>query len=893
MAEGAGQADRELERLETQEWIDALDYVVRHRGKGRALELLDRIHARAAEHGLPVQPTCDTAYVNTIALNRQPPFPGDRAIERRIKSIVRWNAMAMVVRANRESSGIGGHISTFASAATLYEVGFNHFFRGPQHPEGPDQVYFQGHAAPGNYARAFLEDRISERQLHNFRQELRPAGGLPSYPHPWLLPGFWQFATVSMGLGPVMAVYQARFNRYLRDRGLLERSGRVWAFVGDGEMDEPESLAAVGLAGREALGDLIMVVNCNLQRLDGPVRGNDRIIQELETLFRGAGWRVIKVVWGSDWDPLFARDTDGVLLNRLEQVVDGDLQKYAVESGAYIREHFFGSDPRLQRLVEDWSDEQLRKLNRGGHDPVKVYAAYRAAVAETAAPTVVLAQTIKGYGLGEAGEGRNITHQQKKLNEQELREFRRRFDIPIADDQVGEAPFYRPSADSPEMRYLQQRRAELGGHLPQRQVTPEPLGEPAGELFDEFLQGSDERDVATTMALVRLLGKLLKDETVGPRVVPIIPDEARTFGMDALFRRAGIYAHQGQRYEPVDREHLIYYREDVRGQILEEGITEAGSMSSFIAAGTSYSVHGLPMIPFFTFYSMFGFQRVGDLIWAAGDMQARGFLVGGTAGRTSLPGEGLQHQDGHSHLLALAHPTVRAYDPAYAYEIAVIVREGLRRMFQQGENLIYYLTVGNQQYPMPAMPPDSEAGILRGLYRVRPAGGEQRDPQRRAKLLGSGAILGEALDAAELLEQRFDVPAEVYSATSYQALLRDGLATERRARLQPQAEPPQAYLTEMLGRSGGVTVAASDYVKALPAALARWVPGDYTVLGTDGFGRSDNRGALRDFFEVDAKHIAFAALAALARGGQLEPAAVQRAGEQLGIDPDRPDPATI
>ena len=883
----------EIDRVETKEWMYSLDYVLRQRGHERAVTLLSQLQRRAAEYGLQLPYAVNTPYVNTIPRARQHRFPGNREIERRIKSVIRWNALAMVVRANREESGIGGHISTYASAATLYEVAFNHFFHGRDHESGGDQVYFQGHAAPGIYARAFVEGRLSIEQLANFRRDLNPGGGLPSYPHPWLMPNFWQFATVSMGLGPILAIYQARFNRYLEDRGLKKATGKVWAFVGDGETDEPETLGAISLAARECLDNLIFVINCNLQRLDGPVRGNGKIIQELETVFRGAGWNVIKVIWGNGWDPLLEKDADGLLVQRMEEAVDGDYQKYVVESGEYIRKHFFGTDPRLGELVENMSDEELHKLNRGGHDPEKVFAAYRAAVEHKGSPTVVLAKTVKGYGLGEAGEGKNITHQQKKLNEQELREFRSRFGIPISDREVGEAPFYRPPEDSQEMRYLHERRRRLGGYLPERRVTTQAQPAPSQDLFSEFLEGSRGREATTTMVLVRILSKLLRDEKLGPRIVPIVPDEARTFGMEALFKQVGIYSHVGQRYEPVDKETLLYYKEAKEGQILEEGITEAGSMSSFIAAGTAYATHGIPMLPFFIFYSMFGFQRIGDLIWAACDMRCRGFLVGGTAGRTTLAGEGLQHQDGHSHLLAYPHPNLLAYDPAFAFEIAVILMEGIDRMFVRGEDILYYLTVGNEPYPMPPMPEGSREGILRGMYRFRPSGGAVKQTELCAHLLGSGAILTEVIKAQEILEERYGVAADVWSVTSYKQLFRDALEEERQNRLHPGKEAHLPYVTQLLAEPRGVVVAASDYSKALPYSVARWIPGPFVGLGTDGFGRSDGRSALRDFFEVDARHIVLATLSALARDGKMDAQKVQDAIRDLQVDPSRRDPVNL
>ncbi len=711
----------ELKEIEMREWLYSLDYVYEHGGPERVKELLHQLQIRAHKAGVDIPFSANTPYINTIPREKQPPFPGNREIERRIKSLIRWNAMAMVVKANKLESGIGGHISTYASAATLYEIGFNHFFRGKEDNYEGDQVFFQGHASPGIYARAFLEGRLTVEQLENFRRELKPSGGLSSYPHPWLMPDFWEFPTVSMGLGPIMAIYQARFNRYLEDRALIarKREGHVWAFLGDGETDEPEALGAISLAAREKLDNLIFVINCNLQRLDGPVRGNGKIIQELEAIFRGAGWNVIKVVWGSDWDPLLAKDKEGKLVKRMGEVVDGQYQKYSVESGEYIREHFFGADEDVLEMVKNLSDEQLKKMKRGGHDPEKVYTAYKAAVEHKGSPTVILAKTIKGYGLGESGEGKNITHQQKKLNEEEMKEFRSRFGIPISDEEVPSAPFYRPAEDSPEMKYLKERREELGGYLPKRNTNIRPIKTPPEDIFEEFYKGTEEREVSTTMVFVRILAKLLKDKEIGNLIVPIVPDEARTFGMEALFRQIGIYSHAGQLYEPVDKESLLYYKEAQNGQILEEGITEAGSMSSFIAAGTAYATHGINMIPFFIYYSMFGFQRMGDLVWAAGDMQCKGFLVGGTAGRTTLNGEGLQHQDGNSHLLAYSIPNLVTYDPAFAYELAVIIRDGIRRMYEEQEKVFYYLTVMNENYPMPQMPEGAKEGIVKGMYKFK------------------------------------------------------------------------------------------------------------------------------------------------------------------------------
>ena len=874
---------------ENREWIESLDDVYREGGAERVRDLLWHLHVRAQKYGARPHFTANTPYINTIPPDQQPPYPGNRELERRIKNLIRWNAMAMVVRANREEHGIGGHISTYASIATLWEVGFNHFFRAKGHPCGGDTVYFQGHSSPGLYARAFLEGRLSEEDLHNFRRELKPQGGLSSYPHPYLMPAFWEFPTVSMGLAPLMAIYQARFNHYLVDRGLKPATDqKVWAFLGDGEMDEPESLGAITLAARENLDNLIFVVNCNLQRLDGPVRGNGKIIQELEAAFRGAGWNVIKVVWGSDWDPLLANDSEGLLVKRMEEVVDGQYQRYLVSDGAFIRKDFFGKDPRLSDLVAHLSDEQLRGLKRGGHDPEKVFAAYKAAVEHAGSPTVILAHTVKGYGLGEAGEGKNITHQQKKLNEQELRDFRDRFSIPLSDDEVAAAPFFKPPEESREVLYLRERREALGGFIPSRTVNACPFRPPPESLFAEFYEGTGEREVATTMAFIHLLAKLLKDPASGKLVVPIVPDEARTFGMESLFRQAGIYSHAGQLYEPVDRESLLYYREAKDGSILEEGITEAGAMASFVAAGTAYATHGIPMVPFFIFYSMFGFQRIGDLIWAAGDAGARGFLMGGTSGRTTLAGEGLQHQDGNSHLLAFPVPNLKAYDPAYAYELAIIIRDGLVRMFEKGENIFYYLTVMNEFYPMPSMPEGAQEGILKGLYRFRAA--ERNGRRAKAVLLGSGTILNEARSAAEILEQKYGVAAEVFSATSYKELHREALEAERWNVLHPGEKARVPYVTEILKGAGDVFVSASDYVKAVPCSVARWVPGPFAALGTDGFGRSDTRAALRKFFEVDARTIAFTALSLLFRQGKIDAELMRRAAEELEIDPEKPEP---
>ena len=881
----------ELEALETREWLESLDYVLQSGGPARVGRLLRELADHARRNGVKQPFTANTPYINTIPTAEQPPFPGSREIERRIKSLVRWNALAMVVKANKADDGIGGHISTFASAATLYEVGFNHFFKGKGDDHDGDVIFFQGHAAPGIYARAFVEGRIPAEKLENFRRELKPGGGLSSYPHPWLMPDFWEFPTVSMGLGPICAIYQARFMRYLEDRGLKKRSdSKVWAFLGDGETDEPESLGAIGLASREKLDNLIFVVNCNLQRLDGPVRGNGQIIQELEASFRGAGWNVIKVLWGGEWDQLLDKDTDGLLVKRMGEVVDGEYQKYAVESGAYVRQHFWGKYPQLQELVGHLSDEQLKKLTLGGHDPVKVHAAYNAAVSTTGQPTVVLARTIKGYGTGEAGEGKNITHQQKKMNEDELRAFRTRFGIPIADTEVAKAPFYRPPDNSPEVTYMLERRKQLGGFVPRRITQFEPLkAETLHDGFTEFSKGTEGRKASTTMVFVRMLAKLLKDKELGELVVPIVPDEARTFGMESLFRQVGIYSHVGQLYEPVDMDTLLYYKEAKEGQILEEGITEAGSISSFIAAGTAYSTHGINTIPFFIYYSMFGMQRVGDLVWAAADSRARGFLLGGTAGRTTLAGEGLQHQDGHSHLLSLAVPNLISYDPAFAYELAVIIEDGIRRMYVKGESIFYYITVMNETYEMPPMPDGVEEGILKGLYRFKAS--DTPKAKARAQLLGSGAILPEVVKAAKILEDQYDVAADIWSVTSYQELYRDGHASERWNRLHPAAKPRVPYVTQCFAGTEGVIVAASDYVKILPDGIDRWLPRPLTSLGTDGFGRSENRAALRDFFEVDAKFVVASTLSALAKDGKVETAVVQKAIKDLGINTEKPNPA--
>lgn len=874
--------------------IESLEYliesVLKNSQQHKASYVLDKLLKRLGDSGIQVSRPVSTPYLNTITPEEQTAYPGDWALERRIKSLMRWNAMAMVVKANRLHNGLGGHISTYASSATLYEVGYNHFFRGPIGENMADIVYFQGHATPGNYARAFLEGRLTAKHLHNFRQELAEGGGLSSYPHPYLMPDFWQYPSVSMGLAPIMSIYQARFLRYAKARGFVKGDiPRVWCYIGDGEIDEPESLGAISLAARENLNHLTWVVNCNLQRLDGPVRGNGKIIQELEGIFRGAGWNVIKVIWGSDWDPLLAADHDGLLLKRMEEAVDGDYQKYSVEGGSYIRKHFFGKYPELLQRVNHLTDDQLHRLLRGGHDSRKVYAAYKKATESTDRPTVILAKTIKGYGLGEAGEGRNITHQQKKLNEKELREFRQRFNIPISDEEIADTPFYRPAPDSPEIKYLLERRKQLGGFLPARVPKKESLEVPNAEFYKEFYKNSADSELSTTMAFVRLLSKMLRDGNVGKRIVPIIPDEARTFGMDALFRQYGIYSPKGQLYEPVDRESLLYYQEAKDGQILEEGINEAGSMSSFIASGTAYSTIGVNFIPFFIYYSMFGFQRVGDLIWAAADAKAKGFLLGGTAGRTTLNGEGLQHQDGHGHLAASTVPTIYSYDPAFHYEVAVIIRDGIRRMYVENEEVFYYLTVYNENYAMPDMPEGCEEGILKGLYRFK----KQEKGKHKAHIFGSGPIINEALKAQKILAEKYDVAADVWSATSYRHLRHDALNVQRWNMLHPTETQKKSYVEAILEKEKGVFVAVSDNMKIVADQIAPWVPGGLTTLGTDGFGRSDTRENLRRFFEVDAELTVIATLYALAKKGVIEKSVVQKAIKDLNVNPEKVHPAIV
>jgi len=898
-ASGQVEAQLDVDPAETSEWLGSLDYVHKSKGADRVRYLVKALENRARRDGVDIPIETTTPYINTIPPSKQPAFPGNREIERRIKSIIRWNAMAMVVRANKKTDGhggllgggVGGHISTFASSATLYEVAFNHFFRGRgESGYDGDIIYFQGHASPGMYSRAFLEGRLPQEKLENFRQELQPEGGLSSYPHPWLMPNFWEYPTVSMGLGPIMAIYQARFNEYLQDRGFKNTSGqKVWAFLGDGECDEPETLGAITLASREKLDNLIFVVNCNLQRLDGPVRGNGKIIQELEAIFRGAGWNVIKVVWSSDWDALLEKDESGLLAQRMTEVVDGQYQKYVGMNGAYIREHFFGKYPELLKLVENYSDERLEKMKRGGHDPEKVYAAYKAAVEHKGQPTVILAKTIKGYGLGEAGEGRNIAHNQKKMNEKELLEFRSRFGIPISDEEVGNAPFYKPPASSNEIKYLQDRRTALGGSVPSRPTEHPKLEVPTLDDYRKFMSTQyDGKSISTTNGFVRLLGRLVKDKKIGANIVPIVPDESRTFGMEGLFREIGIYAHAGQLYEPIDSDQISYYKEAKDGQILEEGITEAGSMSSFNAAGTAYSAHGINMIPFYIYYSMFGFQRVGDSIWAAADMRAKGFLIGGTAGRTTLNGEGLQHQDGHSHLNAMAFPTVRAYDPAWAYETAVIVLDGMRRLYQEDETAIYYVTVHNEDYEMPAMPEGVEDGIIKGIYKY--SSREVDGAKGRVQLFGSGSILRNVLESQKILAEKYGVASDVWSVTSYTQLRRDAQSCERWNMLHPDQTPRKSYIETVLAGVKGPIISSSDNVRAVAEQLLPYMTEDYYVLGTDGLGRSETRTALRRHFEVDAASITIAALYRLSKQGVFPTSTVAAAIKELGFDPEKPNP---
>ncbi len=880
---------KDSDQQATIEWLESLESVIEHEGIERAHYILERLIEYSRRHGVRLPYSPCTAYYNTIPLDQQQPFPGNRSIERRIKSIIRWNAMAMVARANKFNEGIGGHISSFASAATLYEVGFNHFFRGPDY-YGGDLVFFQGHVTPGIYARSFIEGRISEEHLHSFRQEISNDKGLTSYPHPWLMPDYWEFATVSMGLGPIMAIYQARFMKYLQDRNLIEDvNKKVWAFLGDGEMDEPESLGALTLAYREKLDNLIFVINCNLQRLDGPVRGNGNIIQELEGAFRGAGWNVIKVIWGSNWDPLFEKDDEGLLAQRIREVVDGDHLKYVVEGGGYTREHFWGKYPKLKEMVSHLSDEDIEDLRFGGHDPAKIYAAYHEAVNHKGQPTVILARTIKGYGLGEAGEGRNITHQQKKLNEEELLQFRTKFDIPLSDEDCIKAPFYKPSNDSEEVKYINDRRKHLHGYMPNRKDSSEDIKIPDLSIFNELLNGSDGRDISTTMAFVRLLRLICKDKNIGKRIVPIIPDEARTFGIDPLFREIGIYSSKGQKYEPVDSEQFLYYKEAKDGQILEEGITEAGSMSSFVAAGTAHITNGIKMIPFFIYYSMFGFQRIGDSIWAAADMRTKGFLIGGTAGKTTLAGEGLQHQDGHSHLIASTVPNLKAYDPAFSYEIAVIIHDGLIRMYQNNEDIFYYLTVENENYTHPEMPKNIEDGIIKGMYLYQESSKKHKNC---VQLLSSGPIVNEAIAASKLLKEDWKIDSNLWSVTSYSELHKEAEDVQRWNNLNPLSKQKDSYLSQCLDKSLPV-IAVSDYVKLVAEQIAPYVECSFTALGTDGFGRSDTREKLRDFFEINRYYITIAAINSLIKEGKLKKEVLSDAIKKYNINSDKINPLKL
>lgn len=881
---------QDVDPVETKEWLESLQAVIEREGPVRAHYLLEQLvdFTRRSGGHLPYDTT--TAYINTIPSNQGAILPGDNEIEWRIRSFIRWNAMAIVLRAAKRGGELGGHIASFASAATLYDVGFNHFFRGPDDACHGDLIYIQGHSSPGIYARAFLEGRITAEQLDHFREEV-DGKGLSSYPHPWLMPDFWQMPTVSMGLGPIMAIYQARFLKYLHNRGIADTYKRkVWCFLGDGETDEPESLGAISLAGRDGLDNLIFVVNCNLQRLDGPVRGNGKIIQELEGVFRGAGWNVIKVIWGSRWDALLARDKDGLLRKRMEEAVDGEYQNYKAKGGAYTREHFFGAYPELKAMVANMSDEDIWRLNRGGHDPHKIYAAYDAAVKHTGQPTVVLAKTVKGYGMGDSGEALNISHQQKKMDEESVRQFRDRFNVPIADDDLAEVPYYHPGEDSVEVKYMQERRTALGGYLPQRTVQSTPLEVPSLEAFESLLKDTGEREISTTMTFVRALAIMLRDKNIAKYIVPIVADEARTFGMEGMFRQLGIYSSKGQLYTPVDSDQLMFYKEDTKGQILQEGISEAGAMSSWIAAATSYANNGVPMIPFFIFYSMFGFQRVGDLAWAAGDMRSRGFLLGGTSGRTTLNGEGLQHQDGNSHVISGLVPNCISYDPTFAYELVVILQHGMQRMYQQQEDVYYYITLLNENYNHPAMPDGVEEGIRRGLYRFRPGGGGEFSVQ----LMGCGAILREVIAAAEILESGYRVSATIWSATSFTQLQRDGIDAERYNRLNPEAEQRKSWVSACLEGHQGPVVAVTDYVRTFAEQIRPYLPhADYTVLGTDGFGRSDTRAKLRRFFEVDGNSIAYAALHALCRQGSITIADLLKARNRLGLDPTKPNPSGV
>ena len=878
----------DLDPLETAEWRDALDSVLAFEGPERARFILSQLTEEAHHRGAPVPYSANTPYLNTIRPDQEARHPGDRAIEHRIRSLIRWNAVATVLRANKVSSELGGHIASFQSAATLYDVGMMHFWHAPTNTHGGDLIYYQGHSSPGFYARAFLEGRVDEDQMLNFRQEVE-GHGLSSYPHPWLMPGFWQFPTVSMGLGPIMAIYQARFLRYLEGRGLARTAGRkVWAFLGDGETDEPESLGAIGMAGRERLDNLIFVINCNLQRLDGPVRGNGKIIQELEAGFRGAGWNVIKVIWGTGWDRLIAADTDGLLLKRMEECVDGEYQDFKSKNGAYVREHFFGKYPKLKAMVADWTDDQIWALARGGHDPQKIYAAYSAAVSHRGQPTVILAKTVKGYGMGEAGEGQNITHQQKKMGEAQLREFVNRFGLPITDEQLKEVPFVRFPEGSAEAEYLRARRAALGGTMFQRRQKSASLEVPTLSAFESQLKATEGRMISTTMAFVRILNTLMRDKAIGKYVVPIVPDESRTFGMEGMFRQFGIYSQVGQLYQPEDANQLMFYKEDTKGQILQEGLNEPGAMSSWIAAATSYSSNNVPMIPFYIYYSMFGFQRVGDLAWAAGDMRAHGFLLGATAGRTTLNGEGLQHEDGHSHVLSSTIPNCVSYDPTYSYEVAVIIQDGLRRMYKEQEDVFYYITLMNENYEHPALPGGAEQGILKGMYLLREGDAAAK---RRVQLLGSGTILREVIAGADLLAQDYGISADIWSCPSFTEVRREAMDIERWNMLHPEETAKVPWVTQCLGGRPGPVIASTDYIKMYADQIRAWVPGRYRVLGTDGFGRSDYRRKLRSFFEVDRHFVALAALQSLAAEGAVSPTTCADAIKRYQIDPERRNPA--
>ena len=883
---------QDLDPVETQEWLDALEAVLEEEGTERAHFLLEKLIDMARRSGAHLPYKATTAYLNTIPTFKEARIPGDMAMEQRLRSIIRWNAIAMVLQASKKDQDLGGHLSSYASSATLYDVGFNHFFRAANDQKEGDLVYFQGHSSPGIYARAYLEGRISEKQMKNFRQEV-DGKGLSSYPHPWLMPDFWQFPTVSMGLGPIQAIYQARFLKYLKDREMLDTSDRrVWAFMGDGETDEPESLGAISLAGRENLDNLVFVINCNLQRLDGPVRGNGKIIQELEGVFRGAGWNVIKVIWGQYWDPLLARDVDGKLLKIMEETVDGEYQNYKSKGGKYTRDNFFGKDPATLEMVANMSDADVWRLNRGGHDPTKVYAAYHSAVHHKGQPTVILAKTVKGYGMGESGEGKNISHSVKKMNLEALKQFRNRFNVPIEDKDLEETPFYHPGEDSPEVKYLRQRREALGGYLPARRKQSASLSIPPLKAFEALTKGSNGREISTTMTFVRMLNVLLKDKAIAQHVVPIIPDEARTFGMEGMFRQIGIYSSVGQLYEPVDSDQLMYYREDKKGQILEEGINESGAMSSWIAAATSYSSNNLPMIPFYIFYSMFGFQRIGDLAWAAGDMQARGFLIGATFGRTTLNGEGLQHQDGHSHVVAATIPNCVSYDPSYGYEVAVIIRDGMRRMYEEQENVFYYVTTLNENYVHPEMPKDCEDGIINGMYLLQESKTvKSKKRANKVQLLGCGSILKEVLAAADLLEKDFKIVSDIWSVTSFNELARDGMQSTRSDLLKPEGKPKESYVASCLSGREGPVIASTDHIKAYAEQIRAYVPGSYTVLGTDGFGRSDSRENLRRFFEIDRYFVVVAALKALADEGTVPLKQVSKAIKLYDIDVNKSNPS--